>query len=78
MAHNMVGHAHAQLVQAALANTECPDLPPLICVGCGLFCSFGGADWAHVYTPEHVCTCGDGAEDARATEGWCVGALEVP
>ena len=74
--NNMV--VHAQLVQAALANTEDPDIPPLMCVGCGLYCSYGGADWAHVCTAGHVCTCGDEVGDAHATEGRCVGAPEGP
>ena len=48
---------HTRLVRAALAETEFPDLPPLQCGTCHRLCSYGGADWAHTYTPEDACTC---------------------
>lgn len=48
---------HLELVEAALSQTEIPDLPPLMCVECDHLWSYGGADWAHVHAPEDACMC---------------------
>lgn len=48
---------HLELVEAALAETETPDLPPLMCGECDRLWSYGGVDWAYVHSPGDVCMC---------------------